>query len=88
MTDKYFQALPTRGEQIEHLLSDALPRRPPEDVVLFAKALIDTGQGHHLEEKGVSREHMDFIRGFSKDHTSQVVQGKENISEIDRNVCA
>ena len=77
MPDKYFQALPTRGEQIEILLSDALPRRPPEDVVLFAKALIETGQGHHLENIGVSQGDMDFIMEYSKDYNSCAVPGKE-----------
>ena len=77
MTVKFFQALPTRGEKIEHLLSDALPRRPPKDVVLFAKALTETGQGHHLEKIGVSTQDMVFIREYSKDCKSHAVQGKK-----------
>ena len=79
------QALPTRGEQIEHLLSEVLPQRAPKDVVLFAKALVESGQRHHLEKIGVSTQDIEFIRGFSEDQTSHDVQGKENISGIHRN---
>ena len=58
----HLQALRTQSKQLEHLLSDVLPRRPPEAVVLFAKALIETGQGHHLENIGVRQEDMDYIK--------------------------
>ena len=76
------QAISTRGEQIEYLLSDALPRRPPKDVVLFAKVLIETKQGHHMEKIGVSTHDMEFIRGFNVDQTSHDVPGKEISSGV------
>ena len=54
----------TQSEQIEHLLSNLMPRRPPEAVVLFAKALTETGQGHHLKNIGVGQEDMEYITHY------------------------
>ena len=44
---------------------------------MFAKSLMETEQGHHLEKIGVSKQDMDLFRGHSKDHKSCAVPGKE-----------
>ena len=58
------QALKTPSEQIERLLADVLPKRPPQAVVLLAQALIETDQTHHLTRIGIMKDDLDFIRTF------------------------
>ena len=58
------QALKTPSEQIERLLADVLPKRPPQAVVLFAKGLIETDQTYHLQKIGILKDDLNFIRNF------------------------
>ena len=58
------QALDTRSEKIEKLLDEYLPKRPSQAVVLFARVLIETGQTHQLDNIGIEKADITFIKEF------------------------